>query len=120
MTLTDREKKIVLIKYIIHGVSPFDKAPIDTRVRMLKSAVEKCGMLYDDMEMQSIGQECLDLQGGLNTGLMDFIKSNKDMVVKAHQELHKGNESLRKELGEDITKQSDDILKKPNWRDRFR
>ena len=49
MTLTDKEKKIVLIKYIIHGVSPFDKASIDTRVRMLKSAVEKCGMLYNDM-----------------------------------------------------------------------
>jgi len=114
MSLTDKEKKIVLIKYIVHGVSPFDKASIDTRVRMLKSAVEKSGMIYDDAEMQSIGQECLDLQGKLNIGLMDFIKSNKDMVIKAHQEIHKGNEPLTKELGEDITKQSDSILKKPS------
>ena len=118
MTLTDKEKKIVLIKYIIHGVSPFDKASIDTRVRMLKSAVEKSGMNYDDAEMQSIGQECLDLQGKLNTGLMDFIKSNKDMVIKAHQELHKGNEPLKKELGDDLSDEGLDVLVKKKWYER--
>jgi len=118
MTLTDKEKKIVLIKYIIHGVSPFDKASIDTRVRMLRSAVEKSGMNYDDAEMQSIGQECLDLQGKLNTGLMDFIKSNKDMVIKAHQELHKGNEPLKKELGDDLSDEGLDVLVKKKWYER--
>ena len=118
MTLTDKEKKIVLIKYIIHGVSPFDKASIDTRVRMLRSAVEKCNMTYNDMEMQSIGQECLDLQGKLNTGLMDFIKSNKDMVIKAHQELHKGNEPLKKELGDDLSDEGLDVLVKKKWYER--
>jgi hypothetical protein len=118
MTLTDKEKKIVLIKYIIHGVSPFDKASIDTRVRMLRSAVEKSGMTYNDMEMQSIGQECLDLQGKLNTGLMDFIKSNKDMVIKAHQELHKGNEPLKKELGDDLSDEGLDVLVKKKWYER--
>ena len=118
MTLTDREKKIVLIKYIIHGVSPFDKASIETRVRMLRSAVEKSGMNYDDAEMQSIGQECLDLQGKLNTGLMDFIKSNKDMVIKAHQEMHKGNEPLRKELGDDLSDKGLDVLVKKKWYER--
>mgnify|MGYP003656044579 FL=1 len=118
MTLTDKEKKIVLIKYIIHGVSPFDKASIDTRVRMLRSAVEKSGMNYDDAEMQSIGQECLDLQGKLNIGLMDFIKSNKDMVIKAHQELHKGNEPLKKELGDDLSDEGLDVLVKKKWYER--
>lgn len=118
MALTDREKKIVLIKYIIHGVSPFDKASIETRVRMLRSAVEKSGMNYDDAEMQSIGQECLDLQGKLNTGLMDFIKSNKDMVIKAHQEMHKGNEPLRKELGDDLSDKGLDVLAKKKWYER--
>ena len=115
MTLTDKEKKIVLIKYIIHGVSPFSEASIDTRIKMLKSAVQKSGMIYDDAELQSIGQECIELQGKLNTGLMEYIRANKDMIVKAHQEIHKGNESLTKELGDDITKQSDKILKKPGW-----
>jgi len=118
MSLTDKEKKIVLIKYIIHGVSPFDKAHIDTRIKMLKSAVEKCGMSYNDMEMQSIGQECLDLQGGLNKGLMNFIKSNKDVLVKAHQELHKGNEPLRKELGNDLSDEGLDVLVKKKWYER--
>ena len=118
MTLTDKEKKIVLIKYIIHGVSPFDKASIDTRVRMLRSAVEKSGMTYNDMDMQAIGQECLDLQGKLNTGLMDFIKSNKDMVIKAHQELHKGNEPLKKELGDDLSDEGLDVLVKKKWYER--
>ena len=118
MALTDKEKKIVLIKYIVHGVSPFDKASIETRIRMLKAAVEKCNMKYDDMEMQSIGQECLDLQGGLNTGLMDFIKSNKDVLVKAHQEMHKGNEPLRKELGDDLSDKGLDVLVKKKWYER--
>ena len=120
MSLTDKEKKIVLIKYIIHGVSPFDKAPLGTRVRMLKAAVERLGMVYDDDELMQIGQECIDLQGNLNSGLMEFIRANKDMVIKAHQEIHKGNESLAKELGEDVIKQSDEILDNPKWYDRFR
>ena len=62
MTLTDKEKKIVLIKYIVHGVSPFSEAHLGLRLKMLKSAIEKCGMKYDDEELQMIGQECLELQ----------------------------------------------------------
>ena len=120
MTLTDREKKIVLIKYIIHGVSPFSEASLDVRIKMLKSAVKKCGMIYDDAEMQSIGQECLELQGKLNTGLMDFIRTNKDMVIKAHQELHRGNDSLKKELGEELADESIKVLKEKKWYKSFR
>ncbi len=120
MTLTDREKKIILIKYIVHGVSPFSEAPINTRLKMLKSAIEKSGLVYDDDELQSIGQECLELQGRLNSGLMEFLRANKDMIVKAHQEIHKGNESLKEEVGEDIIKESDELLKKPKWFDKFR
>lgn len=112
MTLTDKEKKIVLIKYIVHGVSPFAEASLETRIRMLKQAVEKCGMKYNDAEMQEIGQECITFQGELNESLMNVIKSNKDIVIKAHQEIHKGNESLRKELGDEVFDQGDDILKR--------
>jgi dsDNA-specific endonuclease/ATPase MutS2 len=120
MTLTDREKKIILIKYIIHGVSPFSEASIDTRIKMLKSAIEKSGMIYDDAELQLIGQECLELQGKLNSGLMEYLRANKDMIVKAHQEIHKGNEPLKEELGNEITDKSDKILKNPKWFDKFR
>lgn len=112
MTLTDKEKKIVLIKYIVHGVSPFAEASLETRIRMLKQAVEKCGIKYNDTEMQEIGQECIDFQGELNESLMGVIKSNKDIVIKAHQEIHKGNESLRKELGDEVFDQGDGILKR--------
>jgi two-component SAPR family response regulator len=120
MTLTDKEKKIVLIKYIIHGVAPFSEAPIETRIKMLKSAVEKSGMIYDDIELQNIGQECIELQGKLNSGLMEYLRANKDMIVKAHQEIHKGNEPLKEELGDDLTEKSDKILKNPKWFDKFR
>jgi|TARA_B110000438_G_scaffold46724_1_gene46912 two-component SAPR family response regulator len=120
MTFTDREKKIVLIKYIIHGVAPFSEAPLGTRIKMLKAAVEKCGMVYNDDELMQIGQECIELQGQLNSGLMEFLRANKDMIVKAHQEIDKGNESLREELGDDIVKKSDKVLKNPKWYDKFR
>ena len=118
--LTDREKKIVLIKYIVHGVSPFSKAPLDTRIKMLKSAVKKCGMEYDENELMIFGQQCLDLQAKLNSGLMDHIKNNKDMVIKAHQELHKGNDSLRKELGDGLADEGVKVLKEKKWYDPFR
>jgi hypothetical protein len=42
------------------------------------------------------------------------------MIVKAHQEIHKGNESLKEEVGEDVIKESDELLKKPKWFDKFR
>lgn len=122
MTLAEREKKIVLIKYIIHGVSPFSEAPLTTRIKMLKSAVVKCGMKYDENELMELGQECIDLQAKLNNTLMQFLTANKDMLVKAHQEIDKGNDSLKGELGEDITNESAKILKNPNpkWYSRFR
>lgn len=122
MTFTEREKKIVLIKYIIHGVSPFSEAPLVTRIKMLKSAVEKCKMKYDEEELLQLGQECLDLQGKLNSTLMLFLTANKDMIVKAHQEIDKGNDSLKRELGDEIIKESEEILKDPNpkWYKRFR
>ena len=112
MTLTDKEMKIVLIKYIVHGVSPFAETSLETRIRMLKQAVEKCGMTYNDAEMQEIGQECISLQGALNSKLMSWVTHNKDVIIKAHQEIHKGNESLRKELGDEVFDQGDDILKR--------
>ena len=87
---------------------------------MLKAAVEKSGMVFDDDELMQIGQECVELQGQLNSSLMEYIRANKDMVAKAHQEIHKGNESLKGELDPHIVKESDKVLKNPKWFDRFR
>lgn len=118
--LTDREKKITLIKYIIHGVSPFSEAPLHTRIKMLKAAVEKSGLHYDENELMILGQQCLDLQSSLNNGLMDYIKNNKDMVIKAHQELHKGNDSLKQELGNELAEEGVKVLKEKKWYNSFR
>jgi|TARA_R110002096_G_scaffold296525_2_gene491000 hypothetical protein len=116
--LTSKEKKIVLIKYIIHGVSPFAEASLDIRIKMLKSAMKKIGLHYDEEEMLSIGEQCLEVQGSLNNSMMDYIKGHKDMVIKAHQELHKGNDSLRKELGDDLSDEGLDVLSKKKWYQR--
>lgn len=120
MTLTDKEKKIVLIKYIIHGVSPFSEAPLGTRIKMLKAAVENCGMIYDEDELMLIGQECIDLQSKLNNYMMKFIESNDDLLTRAHIEINKGNESLKKELGDEVIDESKKLLDNPKWYDRFR
>ena len=66
MILTDREKKIILIKYIIHGLSPFSKESLDTRISMLKAALLSLGWEYDEAEMLKIGQSILDFQGIVN------------------------------------------------------
>jgi len=118
--LTDREQKIVLVKFIIHGNSPYADVPLGTRIKMLKVAVEKSGLHYDENELMVIGQQCLDVQAKLNNSLMDFIKGNKDMVIKAHQELHKGNDSLKKELGSELADEGIKTLKDKKWYNSFR
>ena len=120
MTFTDKEKKIILIKYIVHGVSPFSEAHLGVRLKMFKAAIEKCGMVYDDDELQLLGQEILQLQSGLNNDMMEFIRDNNDLLTRAHIENEKGNDGFKKELGEGITEESKELLKKPKWFDRFR
>ena len=51
---------------------------------------------------------------------MEFLRSNKDLIAKAHQEIEKGNESLIKEVGEDVVEESKELLRKPKWFDKFR
>jgi hypothetical protein len=87
---------------------------------MLKVAVEKSGLKYDEDELMVLGQQCIDVQAKLNNNLMDFIKGNKDMVIKAHQELHKDNDSLKKELGEELTDEGVKVLKEKKWYNSFR
>ena len=80
--------------------------------------MKKIGLHYDEAELLLIGEQCLEVQDSLNNSLMDYIKGHKDMVIKAHQELHKGNDSLRNELGDDLSDEGLDILSKKKWYQR--
>ena len=90
--LTDREKKIVLIKYIIHGVSPFAEAPLETRVQMLQAALKNYGLKYEESEMLDIGEACLKVQQEVNDSNLGFLQHNKGLVNRALKMMNKGNE----------------------------
>ena len=109
---TDREKKIALVKYIIHGVSPFAEAPLQLRAQMLQSAAGIVGLKYDEAEFMEIGQACLDFQANVNAHLMGFIKDNLDVVKEAHTQMHKGNDMFTEKLGKDFVDKALDILDK--------
>lgn len=94
LTLTEREEKIILIKYIIHGVSPFYDAPLETRIKMLQTAAEICGYPYDDAEFQEIGRACLATQQKINEKLAGFVNSNDDLVKTVYRDLKAGNDVL--------------------------
>ncbi len=90
--LTDREKKIILIKYIIHGNSPFTEAPLETRVQMLQAALKLSGINYEESEMLDLGEAILECQKNSNDSSLGFLKSNKGLVDKALSMLGKGND----------------------------
>jgi len=106
LSITDREKKIILIKYIMHGVSPFSGLPVPTKVKMLASAAHACGFDYDDEEWQELGRACLQIQDKINKALASFIKSNKgihDII------LNDGNDII-----ENLNPEYKDLLKSLN------
>ena len=92
--LTDREKKIILIKYIIHGVSPFQEAPLTVRIKMLKAAAEINGFVYDDEEWQKLGNDILDVQSEINDKLAGFLRKDKDLYDTVMKSLKNGNEKI--------------------------
>lgn len=94
MTLTKKEKQIILIKYIIHGVSPYSDASLNTRIKMLKTASTFIGIPYNDEEYQAIGRECLELQQHVNDQCVKFLTSNTDLYKTLMRELGKGNDGL--------------------------
>uniref|UniRef100_A0AAT9J7N1 ORF34 n=1 Tax=Nitrosopumilaceae spindle-shaped virus TaxID=3065433 RepID=A0AAT9J7N1_9VIRU len=94
LTLTEREEKIILIKYIIHGVSPFYDAPLETRIKMLQAAAEVCGYDYNDAEFQEIGRACLAVQEKINGKLLGFVKDNEDLIKTVYRDLKAGNDVL--------------------------
>jgi len=90
--LTEREKKIVLIKFIIHGNSPFSQAPLDTRVQMLVAALKLSGIKYDESEMMDLGEAIIQVQKDSNDSSMGFLKQNKSLVDMALKRLGAGSD----------------------------
>ena len=112
LKLTEREEKIILIKYIIYGVSPFYNAPLETRIKMLQSAAEICGYPYDDAEFQEIGRACLAVQQKINERLMGFVKENDDLVKTVYRDLKAGNDVLFTVFDKHISEGLRKLLKK--------
>ena len=81
--LTEREKKIVMIKYIMHGVGPFQHTSVDTRENMLMASLEIMGFEYNKDEMLDIGQAILDTQNQFLAQGARFLEMNKETVRKA-------------------------------------
>lgn len=90
--LTEREKKIVLIKYIIHGVSPYQEAPLDVREKMLVAALKVYGLKYEKNEMLDIGEAILKIQQEINDSALGFLKTNSALVDKALRMMGRGND----------------------------
>ncbi len=94
LELTEREVKIVMIKYIIHGNSPFSEAPLETRMKMLMVAAKQYGIKYDDAEFQEIGRACLQVQQNIITNAAEFLNKDKDLYKAGTDGIKKGGDSL--------------------------
>ena len=81
--LTDREKKIVMIKFIMHGLGPFQHTSVEVRENMLIQALKILGYEYDKDEMLDIGQAILDVQQEFNDKAGGWLELNKETVRKA-------------------------------------
>jgi hypothetical protein len=92
--LTEREKAITLIKYIIHGNSPYSEVPLETRVQMLEAALKTSGINYNQGELLDIGQAILDVQQAANDSALGFLQNNKGLVQQALNMIGKGNDRL--------------------------
>lgn len=92
--LTDKEKKIILIKYIVHGVSPFYDTPLETRIKMLNAAAEICGYDYNDAEWQELGRQVLSFQQEINEKLAASLHKDKDLYKTVMRSLKDGNDMI--------------------------
>jgi len=93
--LTDREKKIVMIKFIIHGVSPYQDVPIKLRGQMLEASLKTMGINYTTSELLDLGEACIALQEDQKQSLMGFLSANKDMMKQAIAMIGKGGDRLK-------------------------
>lgn len=107
LLLTDKEKRICLIKYIVHGNSPFADEPIEKRIEMLEAACLTIGLDYDDSKMQELGREILDFQAEFIEIQNVFVGENTDVLARV-----KGNEEIEKIVGTNYLKKAMEKLGK--------
>ena len=92
MSSHKKRSLLVLIKYIIHGNSPFSEAPLETRVQMLQSALKLSGIKYNEAELLDLGEAILAAQQATNDSSLGFLKTNKSLVDRALAMLGNGND----------------------------
>lgn len=82
--LTEREKKIVMIKFVMHGVGPYQNLSVDEREKHLIAALQIMGMQYNRDEMLDLGEAILAVQQSMMDSARGFINSiPKDQVANA-------------------------------------
>lgn len=94
ITLSDKEIKIVMIKYIIHGISPFYDAPIELRAKLLQVAAQQAGFTDTDDELQNLGIEILKVQEWINKNAIQFLNDNKEIHDIVMRDMKDGNDRL--------------------------
>ena len=82
--LTEREKKIVMIKFVMHGVGPYQNLSVDEREKHLIAALQLMGIQYNRDEMLDLGEAILAVQQSMMDSARGFINSiPKDQVANA-------------------------------------
>lgn len=90
--LTEREKKIVLIKFIMHNDGPFSKLPMNVRETMLMTTCKLLGYEYDKDAMLDLGLAILDVQKAVNSSGEQFMKANASTIQDALKHLKFGKD----------------------------
>ena len=78
--LTDREKRIVLIKFIMHGKSQFSEMPIEQRLQFLEVYTKLVGLEWNNDEMKDLGDAIVAFQQSLLDSSKGWLAKNQDAV----------------------------------------
>lgn len=87
--LTEREKKIVLIKFIMHGEKGFGALSVDTREQVLQVAMALLKMKYDKAEMLDLAEAIRKTQETISEAGKGFMTNNKELIKDATELLSK-------------------------------
>jgi hypothetical protein len=74
--LTDREKHIIHIKFIMHG-EEYAKIPVESRERLLEMITGLRDLDYNQHEMLDIGQAIIDEQEMIIKSGIGFLDKHK-------------------------------------------
>jgi len=77
--LTDREKKIVCINFIMHSPQ-FGQVPIDLREQMLMLAIKIRGMKYEKEEMLDLGEALVKERDMILQTQIGWLQKHKESV----------------------------------------